>query len=36
MLSNSGINKVLLLGQITNDPFINSYVKAKAMYLLHW
>jgi single-strand DNA-binding protein len=26
MLSNSGINKVLLLGQITNDPFINSYV----------
>jgi single-strand DNA-binding protein len=27
MLSNSGINKVLLLGQITNDPFINSNVK---------
>jgi single-strand DNA-binding protein len=27
MLSNSGINKVLLLGRITNDPFINSYVK---------
>ncbi|MCQ6958928.1 single-stranded DNA-binding protein [Mucilaginibacter aquariorum] len=26
MLSNSGINKVLLLGQITNDPFIDSYV----------
>jgi single-strand DNA-binding protein len=27
MLSNSGINKVLLLGQITTDPFVNSYVK---------
>jgi len=24
MLSNSGINKVLLLGQITGDPFINN------------
>ena len=27
MLSNSGINKVLLLGKITNDPFISCYVR---------
>jgi single-strand DNA-binding protein len=27
MLSNSGINKVLLLGQITGDPITNSFLK---------
>jgi len=27
MLSNTGINKIILLGQITSDPFTNSTVK---------
>jgi single-strand DNA-binding protein len=30
MLSNSGINKVLLLGQVTNDPFINKTDKTES------
>jgi single-strand DNA-binding protein len=28
MLSNSGINKVLLLGQVTSDPFVNKTDRA--------
>lgn len=30
MLSNSGINKVLLLGQVTSDPFVNKTDKTES------